>query len=124
MRVIIFFVLVSCLLSSCLNDKADDFAPSCDSSYFADSIRPIYITNCYDPDKNGACHNEGAAAERGNFGVYDAAQNGILSRIEEMKRRLNLPVTHPDHMPMARVLTTSDLNRLNEWLNAGAPYCR
>ena len=122
---LIAFIVVLCLMvTSCLNDKADDFNPNCDSTYFADSIRPIYITNCYDPDNNGACHNEEAASVRGNFSVYDAAQDGIFSRIDEMKIRLNLPLTNPDHMPLARVLTTNDLNRLNNWLDAGAPYCK
>jgi len=125
MRFIVFLVLlISFGLTSCLNDKADDFSPMCDSSFFADSIKPIYLTNCYDPDGDGGCHNEAAASERGNFSTYDAAENGMQSRIEEMKYRLNLPLADPDHMPMGRELTASDLNKLNEWLNANAPYCR
>jgi hypothetical protein len=125
MRVhLILILLISFCLSSCLHDKADDFAPRCDSSFFADSIKPIYLTNCYDPDHNGGCHNEAAATERGNFSTYDAAKNGIQSRVEAMKYRLNLPLADPDHMPKGRELTTSDLDKLNNWLNANAPYCR
>lgn len=125
MRITICLVLLVLLgFSSCLNDKADDITPSCDTSFFADSIKPIYIANCYDPDNNGACHNENVAAERGNYSVYSAAENGIQSRIAEMKYRLNLPLSDPDHMPLGRQLSSTDLEKLNNWLNANAPYCR
>lgn len=127
-RILITAALLSLIvfsMPSCLNDKADDTAqPNCDSSYFVQSIKPIYITNCYDPDNNGSCHNENAASQRGNYSVYEARLDGIQSRLEKMKVRLNLPITDPEHMPMSKVLTVDDLKTLNDWLDAGGKYCR
>ncbi|MEP7263246.1 MAG: hypothetical protein ABI772_02045 [Bacteroidota bacterium] len=126
-KVLITVALLSLIvfsMPSCLNDKADDITPNCDSSYFVMSIKPIFIINCYDPDNNGSCHNENAASERGNYSVYDAKADGIQSRLDKMKIRLNLPVTDPEHMPLSKVLTIDDLKTLNDWLDAGGHYCR
>jgi hypothetical protein len=111
-------------LSSCLHDKFDDIHVSCDSTFFVDSIKPIFLLKCYDPDNNGACHNTAAASIRGNYSVYAAAQDGIQSRLEDMQYRINLPASDVDHMPQTGTLSSTELQTLNKWLEAGGKYCK
>jgi hypothetical protein len=126
MRTIIALFIISALLfsqSSCLNDKADDLTLTCDSAFYINTIKSIFITRCYDPYNDGGCHSESTASERGNFSVYNGAEDGIGSRLQKIKFRINLPVTDPDFMPQSGPLSAEELKRLNDWLDAGGKYC-
>ncbi len=121
--IVLFFIMMLCGQSSCLNDKVDDFTLNCDSGYFVNNIKPIFIASCYDPDNDGSCHNQNEASERGNFSIYNGAENGIQSRLEKIKYRINLPVGDPDFMPKSGSLSPENLKKLNDWLDAGGKYC-
>jgi hypothetical protein len=110
----LLFMIV--LFTSCLNDKADESSGPCNTTYFDENIKPIFIANCYDPAGDGACHS---SANPGDFSITE----NIVAEVSEIKRRINLPLTHVDHMPKGRTLSSIDLQALNEWLDDGGNIC-
>jgi hypothetical protein len=112
----LLFILIIPFFSSCLNDKADENGIPCDSTFFNADIKPIFLTNCYNPANDGACHSQDVP---GNF----SSNQFVMSKISEIKRRINLPSSHPDYMPRGRTLNAADLQHLNNWLDNGGRVC-
>jgi hypothetical protein len=72
---------------------------------FTTGIRPIIVTHC------GACHNSTHAPTN-----WADSATAVLNRLE-MVRRMDLPVTHADHMPPSVTLPPADLTALRNWLS-------
>ncbi len=117
-RLIITYVVLLIIINGftgCLNDKADEITIRCDSTYYSTAIKPIFETKC----AVAGCHVTGGAAPFifTDYGV-------VYTKRVAMKYRINLPVSHPDHMPQGDSLIPTDLAKLNSWLDQGALKCK
>ena len=117
-RSVIIYVtllLIIYCFSGCLNDKADEITKPCDSTYYSNEIKPVFETKC----AVAGCHVTGGSAP---FVFTDYSV--VFTKKDAMKYRINLLVSHPDHMPQGDSLLPPDLAKLNSWLDQGALQCK
>lgn len=110
---LIFFLLLG--FSSCLNDKADLMSDTCDTTYYAREIRPIFETNC----AISGCHVNGGAGS-GDFTMFEVIHTKALL----IRFRINLPVTDQYHMPLDDSLPDDQIIKLTNWIDEGAVGCQ
>lgn len=79
-------------------------------SYMAD-VEPIIETVC----AVSGCHNGSNGADR-NWLVFSNLQN----HASEVRRRITLPSDHPDHMPRAGSLSSTEIQTIICWVDQGA----
>lgn len=104
-------------LSSCINDKADEIVPNpgqnCDTTYYKKTIKPIIIANCATP----GCHVEGNSIP--DFTRYE----NIFANKSDVKGRINLPPNDPNIMPQGGPMSATDILKVTDWIDSGAPGC-
>ena len=74
-------------------------------------VRPIVLQNC----AISGCHDGGFDA---NLDWRDF--NKFQSHATEVRRRITLPATDPDHMPRVGSLTTDEISTIVCWIDQGA----
>ena len=115
----ILFLLIQ---AACVNDK---YVPEvvnnrCDTTYYSRVIKPIITTNC----TISGCHDGHSTLN--NFNNYQE----VKEEVEEMEdgeseflHRIKLPLNHPRHMPVGDVLSPSDIQLIENWINNGYEGC-
>ena len=107
--VILLFITDACVDHDLGPGTIIDCTGSEDVSYLND-IKPIVDANC------SRCHNSSFVGKDWT----DPAQ--LQSRADEAKRRVALPTTHPDHMPLdPPELTHEEIHAISCWVQQGAP---
>lgn len=121
MRIVIplLFLLPVFFTSSCLNDKNEDVGlNSCDTTYYATTIRPIILTHCM--GNNAGCHVSGGSGE-GDFAKFlqlkDKIDNGAFN--DRVLVTKDMP---PSTTPLPALSDASRL-LLENWVNSGAEGC-
>jgi hypothetical protein len=115
----ILFVLIQV---ACVNDKyiPEVVNNQCDTTYYSRVIKPIIVTNC----TSGGCHDGHSSIP--NFLNYSEVKHEV-EEIEdnesEFLHRMKLPLNHPKHMPVGDVLSPSDIQLIENWINNGYEGC-
>ena len=115
---VIIVIVMALTVESCVDHNLD--APvvvNCDgveTVSFSNDIRPIITSNCA-IQGDGFCHNGNNGADI-DWRVLSNFQN----HASEVKRRVVLPATDPDHMPRIGKLELSQIQLLVCWVEQGA----
>lgn len=100
-----------CLLFSCVKHHIE-IDRSCQTEIsYQDQVSQIVTAKCAIP----ACHNGDMGA---NLDWRDF-QN-FQSRADEVRRRIQLPASDPEHMPRRGALTTGEIQTIVCWVQQGA----
>lgn len=108
-------VITGACVSHDLGDMEVPFVVTCTAedeniSYSSD-IQPLITANCIFE----GCHGH-------NAGLPDWREHSELaSHINEIQRRITLPLSDPAKMPRGRTMTAEDREALYCWLENGAP---
>lgn len=119
---LVFSVLVLIIQVACVNDK---YVPEvinnrCDTTYYSRIIKPIIITNC----ATSGCHD--GHSSLANFNLYLEVKKDV-EEVEdgesEFLHRIKLPLNEPEHMPVNGILTPSEIQLIENWINSGYAGC-
>lgn len=110
-----FLLLTGACVSHDLAEVDPPFEVVCtledaDLSYSTDIV-PLIEANCI---------FEGCHGNREDIPDW-TQHDDLASHIEEIQRRITLPLSHPDKMPRGRTISTQDREDLYCWLENGAP---
>jgi hypothetical protein len=111
---VIVFLLIIFGTGSCVNHDIERVVVSpCDELdvSFVTHLKPIITTNC----AVTGCHNGDNGADR-NWTIFSNFQAKAL----EVKRRVSLPISNGDHMPMGGVISDDEIKLLVCWVDQGA----
>ena len=122
-KMFLFICVLGFLIqSSCVNDK---YVPEvvnnrCDTTYYSRTIKPIIINNC----AISGCHDGHSTLH--NFNNY-AEVKVVVEEIEdgesEFLHLIKIPLNEPGHMPVGNILSPSDIQLIENWINNGYPGC-
>ncbi|XWN38080.1 MAG: hypothetical protein ROO71_03920 [Balneola sp.] len=130
MQKILFLLLSSLLLLSCINNVEDQVPEIPDEPIsYANQIQPIFNSNC----GGGFCHTNGDNVNRVNLDTYQSTISSEGSRYERLivvpGNADNSPLvdklgSNPEfgsRMPLGRSpLSNSDTGKIIAWINQGA----
>ncbi len=130
MKKILFLLLSSFLLLSCINNVEDQVPEIPDEPIsYANQIQPIFNSNC----GGGFCHTNGDNVNRVNLDTYQSTISSEGSRYERLivvpGNADNSPLvdklgSNPEfgsRMPLGRSpLSNSDTGKIIAWINQGA----
>ncbi len=111
-------IILAVSLSSCRYDKGELASPidGCDTSFYRLEVKPIIDNNC----ATAGCHVSGGTGTA-DFTTYESTKTRLPNPI---KIRINITdINDPDHMPQGSLLLTTDLEKLNTWIDSGFPGC-
>jgi hypothetical protein len=109
------FLLTGACVSHDLGELDSPFVVTCtaedENISYGGQIDPLIKANCiFD-----GCHGH-------DPGIPDWRNHAELeSHIDEIQRRITLPLSDPDKMPRGRTITAEDRKTLYCWLENGAP---
>lgn len=111
------FILVAILgtvVFSCKKENVQDKFDPCDLSAvtYSEDVSKIIETNC----AVSGCHLSPNPAAGKDWSTYQA----VFDNKDEIKRRINLPVGDPQHMPKFGELTECEIDKITTWIDNGA----
>ena len=115
----ILFLLIQ---GSCVNDKyiPEVVNNQCDTTYYSRVIKPIIVTNC----TMSGCHDGHSTLD--NFNNYlevKAEVEEMEDGVSEFLYRIKLPLNAPGHMPVGDILSPSEIQLIEDWINNGYKGC-
>ena len=115
----LFFLLVQ---AACVNDKyiPEVVNNQCDTTYYSRVIKPIIVTNC----TISGCHDGHSSIP--NFNNYLEVKlevEEIEEHESEFLHRIKKPFNEPGHMPVDGILSPSEINLIENWINNGYEGC-
>jgi hypothetical protein len=124
MKKVLSFISVLFLLiqASCVNDKyiPEVVNNQCDTTYYSRVIKPIIVTNC----TVSGCHDGRSTLH--NFNNYIEVKEEV-EEIEDGEssflHRIKLPLNAPGHMPVGYIMSPSDIQLIEDWINSGYEGC-
>ncbi|MBO6621314.1 MAG: hypothetical protein JJ892_02195 [Balneola sp.] len=129
MKKILFLMLNSLLLSSCINNIEDQVPEIPDEPIsYANQIQPIFNSTC----GGGFCHTNGDNVNGVNLDSYQNTINSIGSRygrliivpdsadISPIIDKLGSNPEFGSRMPLNGSISSSDIGKITAWINQGA----
>lgn len=115
-------ILFLFIQAACVNDKyiPEVVNNQCDTTYYSRVIKPIITTNC----ATSGCHDGHSTLY--NFNNYSEVKievEEVEDGESEFLHRIKLPLNHPGHMPVGDVLSPSDIQLIENWINNGYEGC-
>jgi hypothetical protein len=115
-------ILMLIIQASCVNDKyiPDVVNNQCDTTHYSRIIKPIIVTNC----TMSGCHNgQSSIPNFLNYAEVKIAVEEIEDGEPEFLHRIKIPLNQPGHMPVGDVLSPSDIQLIEDWINSGYEGC-
>ena len=115
----ILFLLIQ---AACVNDKyiPEVVNNQCDTTYYSRVIKPIIVTNC----SVSGCHD--GHSKWDNFNNYLEVKEEVeelKDGVSEFLYRIKLPLNEQGHMPDGGVLSPSEIQLIEDWINNGYKGC-
>jgi hypothetical protein len=112
----LFFLFIAGLVAfaSCKKDDdgGGDGGIDCDTVKYSTTIAPLLQNNC----NNVGCHDSGAAQTNGDYTSYAGIET--VAKNDTMRQKVLIDMSMPKGNG---VLTQTELDQVECWLNAGAP---
>lgn len=118
-RILTLCLLLAAACSGCYYDKEDQLYPN-QTRTETDTVTVVTYSGTIRTLVAGSCATTTACHAAGSPYTDLSAYAGVSARKTDIKRRINLAPSDPDHMPQGSSLPASDLAHFNTWLDAGA----